>query len=73
MNSTYRVDFANVDAPDKPIVRYGLSRRVAMQLARMLSGAADIGAAYAIRTDDGSDTGQRVYTLGSYSHTDDLF
>lgn len=73
MATTYRVDYATDAAPDKPVVVAAHSRDAALVMARQLSAKAHVGFAYAIRTDDGKDTGQRVYCGGVYSHTDDVF
>lgn len=69
MNATYRIDYA--DADDKVVVIHGQTREQAMSRARAASKAN--GTAYAIRTVDGNDTGQRVYHDGFFSRTDDEF
>jgi hypothetical protein len=70
MTATYRIDYTR-DGTDDVVVIRAQNRQDAMSRARYLSR--NHGSAYAIRNDNGTDTGQQVYHNGYYSHTDDTF
>lgn len=67
--TTYRIDYT--DADDQLHVIGNVDRHDAQRKALRLS--TKHGSAYVIRTDDGADVGQRVYTNGFRSHDDDTF
>jgi len=73
MTITYRVDYTRDDRPDTLVVTYTTSRAQALNKAAKISARPGVGAAYAIATVDGQDTGQRVYSHGSFSYQDDQF
>lgn len=69
MKTTYRVDYE--DHHGITHVIHDLTRERAMKLAHTRAQTYD--SAYAIRTDDGKDVGQRVYSRGYSPYTDNVF
>ena len=66
----YRVDYMRAGATVET-VEYPRDRAEAMTLARKRSR--EHGTAYAIRSDDDRDTGQRVYDRGFFSYREGEF